>query len=197
MTLWFIGTLVYFLPLVLMMSEYASANEGKEGGVYSWVESSMGPKWAFFASWTYFFANIFYFATATSNILVYGSWGLFGRNIFGENAGMTLAVACIVLFWVNTRVCTKGVKWLSRLTSIAGTAALTMGFIFIAFALISVLVLGNKPAQEITFKSIMPEINNWGMLMTVSCFLVAVCLGWCGKYWCLCQRHQRWQQYFC
>ena len=73
MTLWFIGTLVYFLPLVLMMSEYASANEGKEGGVYSWVESSMGPKWAFFASWTYFFANIFYFATATSNILVYGA----------------------------------------------------------------------------------------------------------------------------
>ncbi len=174
MTLWFVGTLVYFLPLVLMMSEYASANEGKEGGVYSWVESSMGPKWAFFASWTYFFANIFYFATATSSILVYGSWGLFGRNIFGENAGMTLAASCIALFWINTWVCTKGVKWLSRLTTIAGSAALTMGFVFIAFALISVLVLGNEPAQAVTFQSIMPEINSWGTLMTVSWLLFAL-----------------------
>ena len=41
------GSVFYFLPFILMIAEFASANSEKESGVHSWLECVLGPKWAF------------------------------------------------------------------------------------------------------------------------------------------------------
>ena len=41
------GSIFYFLPFILMIAEFASANSENESGVHSWLESVLGPKWAF------------------------------------------------------------------------------------------------------------------------------------------------------
>ena len=43
---WLIVALLFFLPLSIMIAELASANKDKEGGLYTWIECSIGPKWA-------------------------------------------------------------------------------------------------------------------------------------------------------
>ena len=38
---------IFTLPFILMIAEFASANSENESGVHSWLESVLGPKWAF------------------------------------------------------------------------------------------------------------------------------------------------------
>jgi Amino acid permease. len=115
------GTIFYFLPFILMIAEFASANSDKESGVHSWLESVLGPKWAFLGAWSYFFVNLFFFCSLLPNTLIYGSYAFLGKNVFeGENSTIIIAALSIFLFWMMTWVCIKGVSWISKVTSIAG-----------------------------------------------------------------------------
>lgn len=173
-SLWLIGTIVYFLPMVLMMGELASANAGKKAGIYSWIESTLGQKWAFYASWTYFFANMFYFTVLTSTTVVYTSWGLLGDNFFGQDSALALAFTCIGVFWLVTFAVTRGVGFLSRLARIAGMASMGISLFFIIAAIISVFFLGHKPAQQITVASTLPQFSDWNTLVMVGWLLFAL-----------------------
>ena len=45
---WFIlSGLTFFIPFALMMAEYGAAFTDKSGGMYTWMEKSTGPKYAF------------------------------------------------------------------------------------------------------------------------------------------------------
>ena len=76
------GSIFYFLPFILMIAEFASANSENESGVHSWLESVLGPKWAFLGAWSYFFVNLFFFCSLLPNTLIYGSYAFLGQNVF-------------------------------------------------------------------------------------------------------------------
>ena len=57
---WILVCLFYFLPLTAIIAELASANRHRGGGIYSWIACSLGDRWAFFGTWSYFIANLFY-----------------------------------------------------------------------------------------------------------------------------------------
>ncbi len=57
---WIIVCVLYFLPLTAIIAELASANQDKRGGLYSWIDCGLGPKWAFFGTWSYFISSLFY-----------------------------------------------------------------------------------------------------------------------------------------
>ena len=51
-----------------------------------------------------------------------------GQNVFqGNHSTKIIAVISILLFWLMTWVCIKGVSWISKVTSLAGGARLFMG----------------------------------------------------------------------
>ncbi|MBV7391293.1 MULTISPECIES: amino acid permease [Enterococcus] len=168
------GTIFYFLPFILMIAEFASANSKKESGVHSWLESVLGPKWAFLGAWSYFFVNLFFFCSLLPNTLIYGSYAFLGRNVFeGNNSTIIIAIISIVLFWIMTWVCIKGVAWISKVTSFAGSARLFMGVAFVVLAFIVVFGFGHEPAQDFNFSSIAPKFN-WTFFMTMAWILQAV-----------------------
>ncbi|KRL59874.1 amino acid permease [Latilactobacillus fuchuensis] len=168
------GTVFYFLPFILMIAEFASANSQKESGVHSWLESVLGPKWAFLGAWSYFFVNLFFFCSLLPNTLIYGSYAFFGQNVFeGNNGTKIIAIISILLFWVMTWVCIKGVAWISTITSLAGSARLFMGVIFVVLAFVVVFIFGKAPAQEFSAATIKPNLN-WTFFMTMAWILQAV-----------------------
>lgn len=168
------GSIFYFLPFILMIAEFASANAGKESGVHSWLECVLGPKWAFLGTWTYFFVNLFYFCSLLPQTLIYGSYAFAGRNVFeGESGTKIIAVISILLFWAATYVCVKGVGWISKVTGFAGSARLFMGVIFVILAFVVIFGFGEAPAQEFTVKTITPKFN-WTFFMTMAWVLQAV-----------------------
>ena len=44
---------LYFVPYALMVGELGSAFKHSGGGVSSWIHETIGPKFAYYAGWTY------------------------------------------------------------------------------------------------------------------------------------------------
>ncbi|WP_125608011.1 amino acid permease [Lapidilactobacillus bayanensis] len=168
------GSVFYFLPFILMVAEFASANSDKESGVHSWLESVLGSKFAFLGAWSYFFVNLFFFVSLLPNTLIYGSYTFLGKNVFeGPSGTRIISVLSIVLFWIMTWVCIKGVTWISKVTNLAGTARIFMGIAFVVLAFIVVMGMGEQPAQDFTFKTVSPKFD-WTFFMTMAWILQAV-----------------------
>lgn len=167
------ATIFYFIPFALMIGEFSSANAESESGVYSWIRTSLGEKWAFLGSWSYFFVNLFYFTALLPQILIYASYTFTGKNIFGSGATIVISILSIFLFWLATFVSIKGVSWISKVTDVSGVARILMGVGFIVFALAVVFILGEPSAQEFTSKSVMPSMN-WNYFATLAWILQAV-----------------------
>ncbi len=168
------ATIVYFFPFALMIGEFSSANENSESGVYSWIKTSLGGKWAFLGAWSYFFVNLFFFTSLLPQILIYASYTLFGRNVFsGNNQTLTISLVSIIFFWLATYVSMKGVDWVSKVTNISGIARLVLGVGFIVLAFGAVIFLGKGSAQSFTAQTISPKYN-WTYFMTLAWILQAV-----------------------
>ncbi|WP_374114327.1 amino acid permease [Escherichia coli] len=44
--MFFLATIFYFIPFCLIIAEFVSLNKNSEAGVYAWVKSSLGGRWA-------------------------------------------------------------------------------------------------------------------------------------------------------
>lgn len=169
-----IATVVYFFPFALMIGEFASANSNSESGVYSWIRTSLGDKWAFLGSWSYFFVNLFYFTALLPQIIIYGSYTFLGRNVFsGDKGTLIISLVSIALFWLSTYVSTRGVSWISKVTDISGIARLIIGLGFIILAFGVVIFFGKAPAQEFSAETVTPKFN-WTFFMTMAWIFQAV-----------------------
>lgn len=58
--MFFLATIFYFIPFCLIIAEFVSLNKNSEAGVYAWVKSSLGGRWAFITAYTYWFVNLFF-----------------------------------------------------------------------------------------------------------------------------------------
>lgn len=166
------GTVFYFFPFALMIGEFASANENSESGINSWIKTSLGAKWAFLGSWSYFFVNLFFFTSLLPKTLIYASYAFTGQNFF-DGKTVLISVLSIVLFWIVTFLSTKGVGWISKITNLSGVARMILGIGFIVLSFGVVFLLGNKPAQTFSTETIMPKFD-WTYFMVLAWVLQAV-----------------------
>ena len=65
--MFFLATIFYFIPFCLIIAEFVSLNKNSEAGVYAWVKSSLGGRWAFITAYTYWFVNLFFFTSRASS----------------------------------------------------------------------------------------------------------------------------------
>lgn len=166
------GTIFYFLPFVLMIGEFATASSDSESGINSWIKKSLGARWAFLGSWSYFFVNLFFFTSLLPKILIYASYTVVGRNVF-DGKTVLISVISIALFWIVTFLSTKGVSWVAKVTNISGVARIVLGLGFIALSFGVILFLGESPAQEFTVETLAPKFD-WKFFMVLAWILQAV-----------------------
>jgi amino acid transporter len=166
------GTVFYFFPFALMIGEFASATSESESGINSWIKKSLGARWAFLGSWSYFFVNLFYFTSILPKVLIYASYTFVGKNVF-DGKTILISIISIALFWVVTIVSTKGVTWVSKITSISGVARIILGLGFIVLSFGVIIFFGKEPAQQFTTETIMPKFN-WTYFMVLAWILQAV-----------------------
>lgn len=129
----FFATLLYFVPYTLVTAEFVGLNRDSESGVYAWVKTSMGGRWAFLTAFSYWFVNLFYFASVLPNVIIYASYVFFGAN--AELSQLWITIIEIVVFAIATWVSTKGAKWIGSISSFGSTAALGLTAVFILLSL--------------------------------------------------------------
>lgn len=158
------ATLFYFTPFVFIIAEFVSLNKDSESGVYQWVKSSLGPKWAFIAAYTYWFVNLFYFTSLLPSILVYASYTFFGYEYVFSPA--TVSILSIIIFTISTWVSTKGASWIGHITSFGSSLMLFTSLAFIVLCG-GALLGGVEPATPITLASVTPTFS-WKFMGTMS-----------------------------
>ncbi|KRQ86348.1 Inner membrane transporter YgjI [Caloramator mitchellensis] len=169
---WLLVSLLYFFPLSIMIAELASANQDKEGGLYTWIESVIGPKWAFIGTWSYFVANLFYLQMVFARIPVATSWAIFGENRFNDQNAHLLPYLSIVIAIILTYIATTGVKKFSKLSDFGGKFTLAATVIFIVFAIVGYFA-GTPSATQFTAENTIPKFDS-AYFATFSWLLFAV-----------------------
>ncbi|BAU28645.1 amino acid/polyamine/organocation transporter (APC superfamily) [Aneurinibacillus soli] len=154
---WFIfSAIAFFVPFALMVAEYGSAFKEEKGGIYSWMEKSIGPKFAFIGTFMWYFSYITWMVNVASGMWVPVSNAIFGQDttqswtIFNLRGPQVLGVLGIVWILIVTYTSTKGLDKIKKVTSLGGTAVLLLN-VFLWVGAIAVLV-GNHGhlAQPIT-----------------------------------------------
>lgn len=162
---WFIlGAAFFFLPYAFMMAEYGAAFKEEKGGIYSWMEKSVGPKYAFVGLFMWYASYVIWMINICSSIWVPLSNMIFGVDrtaelgFFGLNSTQSLGilgVCWVVLVFIISR---KGMSKITKITSVGGIACALLNVVLILGAVI-VLVL-NKGQLAEPVQSAMSFVNS-------------------------------------
>ena len=168
--MFFLATLFYFIPFCLIIAEFVSLNKDSEAGVYAWVKSSLGGRWAFISAYTYWFVNLFFFTSLLPRVIAYASYAFLGYEYI--LTPFTTTALSMILFAFATYVSTNGAKMLGPITSVTSSLMLllTMSYILLSGA---ALIGGVQPADPITVEAMIPEFS-WAFLgITTWIFMAA------------------------
>ncbi|MGL5125246.1 MAG: glutamate/gamma-aminobutyrate family transporter YjeM [Fusobacteriaceae bacterium] len=153
---WYIFSgLLFFIPYAFMMAEYGSAFKKETGGIYSWMEKSVGPKYAFITTFMWYSSYVIWLVNISSGIWIVISTAIFGKdltnqlNLFGLNSTQSMGLLGIGLIIVFTSIASKGLNKITKIASIGGIAVTLLNLVLLLGALIVFANNGFKLAQPI------------------------------------------------
>ncbi len=154
---WLAVGFLYFLPLALILAEFASDNTQARGGIYSFMERGLGSRWAFVGTWSYFVANLVYLQSSFSKLPIRASLAVSGVDVF-ENVTWALPVLgaflCLLLTWLATR----GVRVFSVLGDWLGKATLVLIAVLVVVPFVLALA-GRGSATPFTGEALWPQLD--------------------------------------
>jgi len=154
---WFAVGMLYFLPLALILAEFASDNTESRGGIYSFMARGLNPTWAFVGTWSYFVANLVFLQMVFSRLPIRASLALTGSDVFEDVTWMLpfLAVLiCAGLTWIATRglrIFSVLADWLAKAMLLSIAALVVVPFVLLLFA--------RESATTFTAAALMPQLN--------------------------------------
>ena len=167
---WFvIAGILFFIPFAFMIAEFGSAFRHETGGMYSWMCNSVGPKYAFIGTFMWYTSYVLWMVNVSSGIwvpvsnLVFGEdntaqWSLFGSSFW--SGSRLLGVLAVVFFIFITYFDTKGIDKISKVTSIGGTAVLTINIMVVLGSIVMIIARHGRLEQPfLGMESITTPLN--------------------------------------
>lgn len=179
---WYIFSgVLFFIPYAFMMAEYGAAFKKETGGIYSWMEKSVGPRYAFITTFMWYSSYVIWLVNISSGIWIVISTAIFGTDltsklsIFGLNSTQSMGVLGIGLITVFTYVASKGLNKISKIASIGGIAATLLNLVLLIGALI--VFINNdfklaQPIENISTSFFTSPNPNYLSSLSISSFLV-------------------------
>lgn len=155
---WIAVALLYFLPLALILAEFASDTREARGGIYSYMERGLGPRWAFVGTWSYFVANLVYLQSVFSRLPIRTSLAVSGVDVF-ESAAVLLPPLGIAICLLITFVSSRGVGVFSRIAKWTGWISVGMTAVIIALPMFLVLTGMRASATEYSWGALVPTLD--------------------------------------
>lgn len=177
---WYIlGAVGFFIPYAFMMAEFGTAFSMEKGGIYSWMEKSIGPKFAFIGTFMWFSSFIVWMVNISSSIWVPLSNVIFGSDntskwsLLGLTAPKTLALLGIIFIVFMTTLSCNGLKSIAKIASIGGLFVTSANFVLIIGSIVVLIGNGFKIAQPIAIEQFIHSPNpNYGSIVGILGFLV-------------------------
>jgi amino acid transporter len=159
-----ISGLAFFIPYAFMMSEYGAAFKTEKGGIYSWMEKSVGPKYAFIGTFMWYASYIIWMVNVGSAIMIPLSNAIFGSDttatwsLLGLSSTQTLGLIGVVWITFVTFTATKGLDQIQKITSVGGTAVAALNVLLIVGAIV-VLISNGGVAEPLSAKAFVSAPN--------------------------------------
>lgn len=177
---WYIfGAIAFFIPYAFMMAEFGAAYKDEKGGIYSWMESSVGRKFAFIGTFMWFSSYIVWMVSVSSSIwvplsnLIFGSDKTSTWSLFGLNSAQTLGILGICFIIIITFLSSKGMNSISKVASVGGAFVTSANIVLIVGSLIVLVANKFKFAQPISLDQFTHSPNPaYGSMLGVLGFLV-------------------------
>ena len=178
---WILMFALYFVPYALMVGELGSAFKTSGGGVSSWIHETIGPKFAYYAGWTYWACHITYIASKGSGGLKALSWMVFQTGpTYDTFPTLWVQLATLAVFLIFCWVASRGLNPLKKLSTIAGTSMFVMSILYILmmFAAPAINPGGGYVSMDFSLGNLIPKFN-LGYFTSLSILVFAV--GGCEK----------------
>lgn len=153
---WYIvASITFFIPFAFMMAEFGAAFKNEEGGIYSWMSISQGPKFAFIGTLMWYASYVIWMVNVGSSIWVVVSNAIFGNDltstwsIFGLKSTQTLGILAILWIILVTFISTKGLEKIQKVTSIGGTAVALLNVVLLVGGIVILFNNGGELYQPI------------------------------------------------
>nr|WP_302599137.1 glutamate/gamma-aminobutyrate family transporter YjeM [uncultured Cellulosilyticum sp.] len=153
---WYIlGAITFFIPYAFMMAEYGAAFKEEKGGIYSWMERSVGAKYAFIGTFMWYASYLIWQVSVSSSIWIPLSNAIFGRDRTSELSfgflNSTQVIGILGVLWVIlvTVVSSKGISWIAKVTSVGGSAVSLLNIVLILGGFITLALNRGQFAEPI------------------------------------------------
>lgn len=164
--IWYVLTaILFFVPSALMFAEYGASFKAAKGGIYSWLEGSIGKKPAFIGTFIWLSAWIVWLVSSTQFFLVSVSTMLTGHDttqswhLLGMSANKTLGILEVIFLIIVTFVASRGIDKISRIASVGGIITLGISVIFIAASLLLWVLNHGHLAEPMTTTNLIKSPN--------------------------------------
>lgn len=155
---WYIfSALLFFIPFALMMAEMGSAYRKEEGGIYSWMNNSVGPRYAFIGTFMWFSSYVIWMVSTSAKVWVPFSTFLFGADmtqhwgVAGLASTQVVGLLAVVWMILVTTVAAKGINKIARITAVGGIAVMCLNLVLLLVSIAILLLNGGHFAQPINF----------------------------------------------
>ena len=153
------SALFFFIPFALMMAEMGSAYRKEEGGIYSWMNNSVGPRYAFIGTFMWFSSYLVWMVSTAAKVWVPFSTFLFGMDktqewsLAGLSATQVIGILAACWIIVITLVASKGINKIARVTAVGGIAVMCLNLVLLVASIVILCLNGGHFAQPIDFIS--------------------------------------------
>lgn len=169
-----VSSLIFFIPFAFMIAEYGAAFKDEKGGIFSWMEKSVGPRYAFVGTFMWYTSAIIWMVSTSASIWIPLSTAISGTDktgtwsLFGLSSPKTLGILGILLIIAITFIATKGLDKIKKVTSIGGTAVALLNLVLIVGAITVLIGNGGNLAQPINSVSSFINSPNPAYQSTIS-----------------------------
>ena len=154
---WFIlGGITFFIPFAFMMAEYGSAFKEEKGGIYSWMEKSVGSKFAFIGVFMWYASYVVWMINICSTIWIPLSNTIFGVDttsrwgILGLNSTQVIGILGVIWVCTTFLISKRGINKITKITSIGGMAVALLNILLIIGAVIVIILNKGQFKEPIT-----------------------------------------------
>lgn len=180
---WFIlAGLLFFIPYAFIVAEFGAAFKDSEGGIYTWMAKSSGPKFAFMGTFLWYAAYVVWLVGVGSGFWIILSHAIFGvdrlqdLNLFGLGPVKSLGILGLTTLLLLSYLSTKGTDRIKKIASIGGTAVIGLNaFLWIGSLLVLILNKGQF-LEPVTVEGffVSPNVDFLGIIPILSFVVNAV-----------------------
>ena len=182
---WYIlSAITFFIPFAFMMAEFGAAFKEEKGGIYSWMQKSVGAKFAFMATFMWYASCVIWMVNSAATVWVPISNAIFGKDttqtwalfgITGLTGPKTLGLLGILWIIFVTIISTKGLDKIKKVTSLGGSAVALLNIVLLVGAIL--VLLGNhgqlaQPIVGLSSFTSSPDTAYTGNIISSFAFIV-------------------------